>query len=208
MRPNPSAFRVLITLGVCLGLVACSSSPKRPSKAPVSDVTPSVMDEAVRAQLELVAAMRARQIADAPPTFTLPGVYRPVLVDGQMVLRKETDPKLIAGNYAVVLVDPSRGDISHQPGLMPAELAREVVILKQAQAKQVEIATALVSGVNMVGQQAGQLAAQIEATRAANTALAAEVARLQAEAKANPAPAAAPSGSEGAGAGKATSRKP
>jgi hypothetical protein len=188
----PFRFPQFVVAAACAPLAVlisgCSSGPKRPKHAPYSQVSPSVIQDAIEAQEAAVRAMRPPP-TDLPPALVLPGTYRPVLADGRMVLRRETDPKLIQGNYAVVVTDPSRGEIAHQPGLIEAELAREVILLKQAQAQQMAATNELVNGIGlvteqatMIGRQATAVSRELAASREANVRLESEVKRLTEEA--------------------------
>jgi hypothetical protein len=202
--PNAMTSSLRIVSVACVVLPAvvivsgCSTGPKRPKHAPFSEVSPAVIQEAIAAQEAAARAMRPPQ-TELPPAIVLPGTYRPVLADGRMVLRRETDPKLIQGNYAVVVADPARGEIAHQPGLIEAELAREVMLLKQAQASQTAMSGELIAGISVVtdqataiGNQASAVTQELTSSREANALLADEVRRLRTEAAARattPAPA-------------------
>ena len=180
MKPSLCFFWPLIL--VLLG--GCTSSKRSPKHAPVSEVNIQIIEAAILAQA--AAAKPAVASVQPPDSIVLPGVYRPVLSDGRMTLRHETNPKLIRGNYAVVMTDPGRGEISHQPGLMEEELAREVVGLKIAQAQNLIIAQNMVQETQQVSQQAALLNQQIDgaradlaATREANVLMQEELNRLR-----------------------------
>lgn len=183
-------------LGLLIPLLVagCSSSPRKPKHAPVSEVNLNVIEAAISGQAQAVTAMRRNDAVDPPDSIVLPGVYRAVLRDGAMSLRRETDPKLVRGSYSIVMTDPARGELSHQPGLLDSELAKEVVGLQGAQAVLTEQAVILAQQAAILNQQISAARTDLIETREANVLMQGELTRLRAasEQSALPQPIATP----------------
>jgi hypothetical protein len=72
--------------------------------------------------------VRQDRIVLAPDQLIVPGVYRLLVVDGQTVLVKETDPRKILMSPAVQIIstDPMGTDLAIQPALLPQEVTEEI----------------------------------------------------------------------------------
>jgi uncharacterized protein (DUF2062 family) len=132
----------LTALGIALAFsVGCSSAPpkKGPSAqgAPVPLASPEVI-AAVLAAEEQAERARAAKGLTLPDEITIPGIYRPMMMNGKQVLIRETDPKRIYTTGTIRLAPQETGDFGAglvmQPALIGSELATEVVKVKQAQA--------------------------------------------------------------------------
>jgi hypothetical protein len=115
-----------------LGLAGCASSnaPDRGGAtlqgAPRPIVSQSVMDKAAIAGAQ---GQPASRVVIAPDQLVAPGTYRLLIVDGQTVLVRETDPRKILTSPAVQIVatDPMSTDLAIQPALLPQEVTEEIV---------------------------------------------------------------------------------
>ena len=86
-------------------------------------VSKAVLDKADPPELA------AEKVTLAPNQLIVPGTYRMMVVDGQTVLVRETDPRKVLTSPAVQIIaaDQSGTDLSLQPALLPQEVSEEIV---------------------------------------------------------------------------------
>jgi hypothetical protein len=73
-----------------------------------------------------------------PDQIELPASYRLMLLDGHLVLVRETDAQALQGAPAtmrIVAGEIARGELAYQPGLLPQELAAEVAANRESSAR-------------------------------------------------------------------------
>ena len=157
MKPTASTFnRALFALAPLL-LASCSSTPRSGSAsvqgAPRPLANPQVIASVIAAD-EAASSRHKSEQTQMPDQLTVPGVYRPVMIDGKQVLVRETDPKrLNLPGSLRISGDSERGNIAIQPALLERELATEVVKLKQAQANSDANSQRLIEQSNTLAQQ-------------------------------------------------------
>lgn len=71
----------------------------------------------------------SQQPSQVSSVMAMPATYRQVVVDGQTVLVRETDPRkvLTTPGVQVIAGDIANNEIAVQPGLMSQEMAAEIV---------------------------------------------------------------------------------
>jgi hypothetical protein len=172
--PLLAAFACLLALSGCAGN---RNAPKHArgataQGAPVSDVSVLVINEVDPPGPRQVRAAAGEAAVTGEP-MTLPATYRRMVVDGKTVLVRETDPRRMLASPAVTYIagDAGQGDVSVQPGLLPQELAAEIVRTRAR-------SEALGSVLPQVLQRMDALAAEAKKMQEANLALVAHMNRV------------------------------
>jgi hypothetical protein len=120
-----------------------------------------------------------REPVRLPERIFLPASYRLVLLEGQLVLVRETDPKALLqapASLRILAGEIARGELGYQPGLLPQELAAEVAANRESSARMDNALEAVMRRSRELSEQALELQAQ---SRRLAELLAAAQARVQ-----------------------------
>jgi len=176
-------------LAAVLLLAACSfPSARQPGPAMEA---PGVPPPAAAGSTPGRAA--APRALEAPDRIEFPATYRLVMVEGHLLLVRETDAQALAPpptSLRAVAGEVARGELAFQPGLLPQELAAQVAANRESAARLDNALAEVMERSRLLSAQALDLKAQSQ--RLADQLAAARAARPPAAAPAPVPPPAAP----------------
>jgi len=134
-------MRLQISIVAAASALICGcASPRRPQAGPGAEnvgapsprVDPGILGGGADGPDPLHDPVRL------PARITLSACYRLVLLDGHLVLVRETDPQALLqapASMRIVAGEIARGELAYQPGLLPQELAAEVAASRESSAR-------------------------------------------------------------------------
>jgi len=184
-------LRILLALPiVALALGGCANNTHTPRNRPVSPVSENTLNK-IDPPASPEAAKTNELGVEWQGDVVIPGVYRGYIVDGKLVMRKETDPRAVAAppsSMRFVLGNPQHGEVTYQPAMLEQELAIELMRSREQNARNQQLYQALAVRTNelkraseTMQQNTIALAKQIEGQAAYIKALETKNAQLNAE---------------------------
>lgn len=152
---------------VALLLLCACAAPNRPQAGPGAAMVGSprtpVDAAVVGSGPRAVAGGTDRDSIRLPDRITLPASYRLVLLDGHLVLVRETDPQTLLqapSSMRIVMGELARGELAYQPALLPQELAAEVAANRESSARMDNALEAVMRRSRELSEQSMDLQAQ------------------------------------------------
>lgn len=185
-------LRLFLSLPILAFVVGgcASNSAHVPRNRPVSPVSPDTLNK-IDPPTSPGSAKTNELGVEWQGDVVLPGVYRGYIVDGKVVMRKETDPRVVAAppsSMRFVLGNPQHGEVTYQPAMLEQELAIELMRSRDQNARNQQLYQALAVRTNelkraseAMQQNTIALAKQIEGQAAYIKALEIKNAQLNAE---------------------------
>jgi len=105
----------------------------------------------------------APRAIEAPDRIEFPATYRLVVVEGHLVLVRETDAQALVPpptSLRVVTGEIARGELAYQPGLLPQELAAQVAANRESAARLDNALAEVMERSRLLSAQALELKAQ------------------------------------------------
>lgn len=182
MRP------LIAALAAAAALVCGCATRREPAGPGVAGVGApnSPVGEDVLPRGGAAEGLSGREPIRLPDRITLPASYRLVLLEGHLVLVRETDPTTLLQAPATLRIlagEIARGELAYQPGLLPQELAAEVAANRESSARMDNALDAVMRRSRELSEQALEI--QEQSRRLAELLAAAEARARELEAGAH-----------------------